>query len=145
MKTFTPWILLLALQAPVALAAEPVEDSGEPLELREIMREMSRDMQAITRALVLGDWPGVIHHAEQVADHGKPPLGERVRILTLIKRDAGEFRALDGRVVEAAETLAEAARRADARQSTKALGDMTAACLACHTRFRERIINHFYE
>lgn len=57
MKTFVLWTSLLLMQAPTATGAEPPDDSAPSLELRNIMQDMNRDMQASSRALVLGDWP----------------------------------------------------------------------------------------
>lgn len=145
MKTLLLLTSLFLLHAPLALADNGGHDADSPLQLREIMRKMDRDMQALTRALVLGDWPRVALHAKRIADHGKPPLGERIKILALIKIDAGEFRALDSRVVEAAKELANTASASDAERSVDALRKMTSACLTCHTGFRGRIVNHFYK
>jgi len=126
---------------PDARAAEEEEAMG----LRAVMKELGRDMQAVTGAISREDWALVQELAPGIAHHAQPPAMEKVRILRWVGTDAGKFRAFDAEVGRAANDMAAAAARGDGQEVIRAFSQVQQACLACHQQFREPFVEHFYQ
>ena len=94
-------------------AENPAVSSSEPLALRKIMQDMGKNMQTITDAISREDWRLVEKTAPQIADHPKPPLSERVRMMAFVGTDVSKFKGYDGKTHGAARVLEESAVRKD--------------------------------
>lgn len=114
-----------------AAAAEP--------SLRGIMQELGVQMGRLAQALVADDLQAAEAAAAAIAEHPRPALGERVRILSSLGDDAGAFRAADAAVHDAAVAVGEAAKAGDRAALANRFHALTDACLACHTQFRARV------
>ncbi len=114
------------------------------LRLRGIMVELEARMEAIVRAISLDDLEAVESNARQIADHEKPPVEERLKILGFLKEDANGFKETDGIVHLSALKMAEAAARKDYEGVVDLYRDVLNGCVSCHTRYRSRIVDHFY-
>jgi len=116
----------------------------KPLELRKIMQELGKDMQAITEAIAHEDWMLVAKVAPQIAEHPEPSAIEKMRILTHIGTDAGKFESHDEITHLAARTLEQVALRCDGLGVIAAFANLQNGCLACHQSFRNPFVEHFY-
>ena len=104
------------------------------LRLRGIMVELETSMEAIVRAISLDDLEAVESNARQIADHEKPPVEERLKILGFLKEDANGFKETDGIVHLSALKMAEAAARKDYEGIVDNYRDVLNGCVSCHTR-----------
>lgn len=118
--------------------------ASEPLALQKIMKDLGRDMQAITDGISREDWELVAKTAPLIADHPQPPLGEKMRILSFVGSDVGKYKGHDGRTHDAALALAKAARLKDAPGAIAAFASLQTACHDCHQAFRQPFRAHFY-
>lgn len=134
--------LLMAGACVPVRADEP--NTSKPLALREIMRELGENMQAITDAISREDWQQVATIAPRIADHRQPPAAEKVRILAYLGTDAGSFRDRDRAVGEAARALEQAAVSGEGESVISHFAKLQADCLACHRSFRKPFLEHFY-
>ena len=134
--------VLLECGTTPALSQESAR--SKPLALRQIMKDMGRNMQAVVDAIAHEDWARAAKAAAAVADHPEPPLTEKVRILAFIGADAGKFRGFDDKSGKAAKALQEAAARVDGPAVIAAFAEMQTACLECHQSFRRPVTEHFY-
>lgn len=125
-----------------ALGASATDEN--PLELRKVMQELGGNLAAITESISREDWQRVAHIAPLIADHPKPPMGERAQILALLGADMGRFKAYDGQTHQTAEALAEAAQKGDGEAVITVFAELQRSCLGCHENFRQKIIEHFY-
>ncbi len=116
----------------------------QPLALRTIMQELSKNMQAVTDAISREDWARVARIAPLIADHPKPPQEEKVRILSFIGPDAGRFKAFDGKTHQTAKVLGELASKQDGGAVISTFAALQSSCLACHESFRSSFKRHFY-
>ena len=123
-----------------AMAADP----PEPMALTKIMQDLGTDMQGITHAMLLEDWPTVEKLATQVSAHPEPPMLEKVRILAYLGTDAGRFRGYDKQAHDAALLLAQAAQRKDGTAAIAGFAKVQAACLGCHQNFRRPFQARFH-
>ena len=116
----------------------------KPLELRKIMQELGKDMQAITEAIAHEDWMLVAKFAPQIAEHPEPSAIEKIRILTHIGTDAGKFESHDEITHLAARALEQVALRRDGLGVIAAFANLQNGCLACHQSFGKPFVEHFY-
>ena len=135
-------ILALSAMTPAPAAAA---EAGTPPALQKIMRQLGEDMQQVTHAIAMEDWPRVVQLAPGIARHEQPPAGEKVRILSWLGSDAAQFRGFDGIVHEAATALGEAAGREDGEAVISSFAQLQRGCLGCHQRFRAAFIVRFHE
>ena len=133
-------IFMTSNQTFAEIPAEPVK----PLALQNIMRDMGKNMQAITYGVSREDWALVEKTAPLIADHPEPPLGEKVRILAFVGRDIMRFKNYNDETLEAARVLGEAAARKNGYAVISHFATLQNSCLMCHKSFREPIQQHFY-
>ncbi|MGB3460579.1 cytochrome c [Rhodanobacter lindaniclasticus] len=137
-------LALLAGSLPPPARAADTPEQAAPMALTTIMRELGKDMQGVTDGIAREDWPAVAQRAVRIADHPQPPLGEKLRILAFMGKDAGHFRDYDRQAHDAAQQLAQAAQRQDGSAAIAAFANVQGACLGCHQRFRKPFREHFH-
>lgn len=123
-------------------AQEKLDDDS--LVLREIMRQLGRDMQLTTNAISLEDWERVAQLGEKIAEHPQPPMGEKMRIISYIGSNVGKFKEYDNRTHNSAKAMAAAAERGDGQAVIESFSNLQTSCLACHQSFRKGFLEHFY-
>jgi len=130
---------IIAVAASVAFAGV-----GEPLRLKTIMNDLAGEMETISRGVWLGDFKSIEAAAVKVADHEKPPMPERMKILGFLKGRAGGFKTADAKVHNNAMAMAEAAKREDMKGVLENFSIVIEGCVECHTDYRPVIVEHFY-
>lgn len=118
--------------------------SANEMVLRKIMRDLDKNMQAITHGIAQEDWASVAKIAPLIADHPQPPLTEKIRILTFLGTDAFAFRGHDHDVHQAAVAIGQAAAKQDGAGVISAFANVQTSCLACHQGYRKSFMQHFY-
>lgn len=111
--------------------------------LRVIMGELAANTEAITRAIGNGDLEEIERNARMIAEHDKPPIEERKRILGFLKEEAAGFKGADEFVHDSAQELAESASAGDFDGVLENFRNVLEGCVRCHTGYRERIIERF--
>ncbi len=119
-------------------------EPDNPLQLRKIMQEMGRNMQVIVDGISREDWKLVAITAPLIANHPKPPLAERAKIIAFIGTDAPNFKNYDKKTHDTASVLAESAARGDSSAVLAEFSALQQSCLACHQAFRKPVQVHFY-
>lgn len=128
-----------------AVEKQAVEQSdSEPMALRLIMQDLELNMQRIASAIVREDLATVAELAPLVADHDEPPMTEKMRILSFMGSDAGAFKSLDGVTHDTAMMLKEVAENDDGDAVIKTYADLLESCVACHQKFKQPFVDHFY-
>jgi len=136
---------VLAAAALAGCAAQPAPATEErALALRGIMRDMGRDLTAITDGLSREDYYAIERSARRLATHPQPPAEERVRIITWLGANAARFKGYDDEVHAHAEALAAAARERQPRPALEAFSRLQSACMGCHVEFRKPLLERFY-
>ena len=123
---------------------DTTSNPSEHLELRKIMQDMGRNMQAITDGISREDWELVEKTAPQITNHPQPSLTEKVRIMAFAGTDISKFKAYDGKTHESAHVLEESAARKDGYAVIADFATLQNTCLMCHQRFRKSFQAHFY-
>ncbi|MBI1912294.1 MAG: cytochrome c [Deltaproteobacteria bacterium] len=135
---------ILAVAAAVSLFV-PVISEAADLEIRGIMKKLGSRTEEVVRGISAGDFKLIEKNALLLADHEKPPISERLRILGFLKTDASGFKAIDEGIHENAAKLAEAAQKQDQEAVLTHFSEVLKSCVKCHTQYRGRIIEHFYK
>ena len=123
--------------------AETAIDASKPLMLRSIMQDLGKEMQVITDGISREEWAQVEKAAAKIADHPRPPLTERMQIMSFIGDDASKFKSTDKKTHDAARTLRDAATQKNGQTVISAFAALQNACLTCHQQFRKTIRDHF--
>lgn len=136
-------LLTLAAAACLVLAVTGVQ-AAEPLALQKVMKDLGVNMQVITDGISRGDWERVEKAASLVADHPRPPLSEKMRIIRFVGTDMGKFKAFDGETHDQAQAVAKAAKVQDGQGVILAFQKLQTSCYNCHSAFRKPFVEHFY-
>lgn len=113
--------------------------TGEPRPLLPIMTQLGVDMVTLTHGLMADSAELVAHGAEAIAHH--PPIAQEDidRISRTLGAEMAEFERLDTEVHEGSVRLHEAARSGSTDQVLTILNEVQRGCVACHTKFRDRL------
>ncbi|MDD3447503.1 MAG: cytochrome c [Gammaproteobacteria bacterium] len=122
--------LLLLLHGMPALAGP---------NLQEVMKTLGDDLCRASGALLQEDYPALAAAARDIAGHPRPGMGERLKILAGLGKDAERFRSADSAVHDAATSLAEAAELKDAQAAAAHYAQLVGQCVECHAGFRQRV------
>ncbi len=134
----------LPMQLNAAETVDETKSDAEPMELRLIMQDLELNMQRIASAIIREDLATVAEIAPLVADHDEPPMTEKMRILSFMGSDAGAFKSLDGVTHDTAMMLKEVAENDDGDAVIKTYADLLQSCVACHQKFKQPFVDHFY-
>ncbi|MBK9159958.1 MAG: cytochrome c [Nitrosomonadales bacterium] len=118
--------------------------AAEPLELQKVMKELGKNMQAITDGIAREDWELVAKTAPHIAAHPQPPMAEKMRIMSFMGSEMSKFKALDAETHKAAHGLEHAAHEKDGQKVIAAFQQVQTTCLNCHQTFRSKFVDHFY-
>jgi cytochrome c556 len=113
--------------------------------LKVIMVGLEADMEMIVRAMNYDDFEAIRTKAMEIAEHDKPPMAERKKIMAFLGAEASEFRKGDAMVHSSAVKLAEAALEKDYEKVVDRYKILLGGCVACHTGYRSRIVEHLKE
>lgn len=102
-------------------------------------------MQHISDSIAREDWALITEIAPRIADHPKPPLTEKIRILAFVGSDAGKFRDYNEKTHQAGQELRRAAMQEDRTEVISAFATLQESCVTCHQSFRKSFQEHFYE
>ncbi len=113
--------------------------------LRIIMTELEADMEAVVRGINYGDFNAIKVHAIKIADHDKPPASQMQKVMTLLGAEMPDFKKGDAFVHDTAVNVAKAAEEKDYAKVVEGYTALLGGCVACHTTYRSKIVEHFKE
>jgi cytochrome c556 len=113
--------------------------------LKLVMTNLEADMEAIVRALNYGDFETIEARALAIANHEKPPMTQRKKIMNFLGEEMVGFKKGDAKVHDSALKVAEYAAEKDYAGVIEGYGVLLGGCVACHTTYRSRIIEHLKE
>ena len=137
--------LALGLALLTSSSLLQAETDEKPMEIRKIMQGLSRDMQQVVAGTAKEDWQQVEQAASRIADHPKPPLSEKLRIVAFMGSKMADFKSHDDRTHNTAKELVSAASQQDARNVIRTFARLQSTCLDCHQNYRQTFQQHFYD
>lgn len=143
MKKSRNFILTLLASSCLLFAATSAQ-AVEPLTLQQVMKNLGKNMQAITDGISREDWELVEKTAPLIADHPQPPFSEKMRIMSFMGTNMGRFKAHDGETHDQAQAVDKAAKSKDGPGVILAFQKLQTSCYNCHSEFRKPFAEHFY-
>lgn len=122
------------------IGAEP----NEALTLKNIMQNLGIRMQSISDGISREDWTLVEKNALYVADHPRPSLEEKKRIMAYMGDEMATFKGYDIKTHNAARELSTHAAQKNGDDIITAFAALQKTCLACHENFRQDFQQHFH-
>lgn len=130
------WITLASL-AVILLPAQML--AGEPANLKAIMMDLRQNFLDVSDGFLLDDFVKVAEGALAIAEHPRVPASDAQRVADELGAEMAVFINFDVQVHELSLEMYEAARDGDRVAALEAYQGMVAACIACHTAYRERV------
>lgn len=110
-----------------------------PKDFKEAMQTLDQDFNTLTSAVMREDYEAMRAAAERVADHPRPPLEFRKRVMGILGPEAVGFKAVDEDVHKGAARLLQAAKREDLEGVMRQYHRVSQGCVDCHTGYRQTI------
>jgi len=108
--------------------------------LRQVMQQLGHDYATLNQAILLEDFDQAEKSAHAIAEHDKPSMGQRMKIMAALGTEMMNFKKVDGEVHDLAVKVEEAAKGKDLPQLIHLQSQMLSACMACHTTYRSSVI-----
>ncbi len=115
------------------------------LEMRTIMKELGGFTGDVLTAINKGDFDAIYKNALAASNHRSPSKAEMNRVLDFLKSDAKGFNEVDTAAHEALQGVVEFADAKDIDRVVERFSAVVKACVGCHTKYRDRIVGHFYK
>lgn len=131
----------IALRVAAGLSICLLSSSPLPAEtdLRSIMQGLQSDAIMIMEGLLSDDLSRVADGADRIATHPQIPPDQVARVAAELGAGMAAFKQLDTAVHDLSLAVAAAARAGDADQALAGFQQMLSNCLACHTRYKQRV------
>lgn len=107
--------------------------------LRQVMQGLGQEMCRLNGAILKEDFTQAAVSAQAIAEHPRPPLGERLRIMAELGSDMPRFKRGDDAVHDSAMALKAAAERKEPAAVLEHYLHLMAGCVECHNSFRARV------
>lgn len=134
-----PRSTLMALASIAAILIPAQLLAGEPANLKTIMQELRQSFLDVSDGFLMDDFAKVAEGALAIAEHPRVPEADAKRIADELGAEMPVFTNFDVQVHELSLEMYEAARDGDRVAALRAYQGMVAACIACHTAYRERV------
>lgn len=118
--------------------------ANKALTLQKIMQDLGTNMQTISDGISREDWALVEKNARQVADHPRPSMDEKKRIMAYMGDKMATFKGYDIKTHNAARELSTHAAQKNGDDIITAFAALQKTCLACHENFRQDFQQHFH-
>lgn len=105
----------------------------------EVMRQLGEAYSQFAQALLSDDFVGMAKAAQAIAEHPRPPVQERRKMMALLGEGVADFKALDANVHKAAAALVQATGSREMSTILARYQELTEGCVACHQRFRGQV------
>jgi len=118
---------------------EHAHSNQQAMPLLPIMMRMAAEMTGFVNALWLEDYEAMTRHASGISAHADISSDELERIASTLGTEMEDFEAADEEVHLASVRMLEASEEEDMDAVLQHLATVQSGCIACHTRFRERL------
>jgi cytochrome c556 len=107
--------------------------------LKLVMQGLLKDTQELTAAMLNEDFALIATKAENIADHPKPSMVTRMKVMKAMGSDMAQFKANDGVVHKAALAIMTNAQQKNIDGVGENFKKMIGGCLSCHGQFKNSV------
>ena len=131
--------LLLTTAVNISIAKESTTTAASEGSLKLVMQGLLADTQQLTTAIFNEDFAAIELVAKNIADHPKPSMATRMKLMKAMGADMAKFKANDGVVHGAAVDMVKNAQKKDIKAIGENFQTMIGGCLACHGEFKAKV------
>jgi len=135
-------ILLLIAASLSFMPSTYADDKGfaEERTLKAVMQQLGNDYNTLNQAVFLEDFDAAAKAANNIANHGKPSMFQKMKIMAGLRTDMPKFKKADAKVHNLALDIEKSAKAKNMAQLIQKQSAMLSACMSCHTSYRSRVI-----
>ena len=135
--------LILAMSnfvsANVGASHETVQKTAADMSLKQVMQGLLLDTQQLTEAMLNEDFKLIAEKANKIANHPKPSMNIRKKVMKALASDMLKFKANDIVVHTAAVEIANSAKQKNITGVGENFNKMIGGCLSCHRLFKNKV------
>jgi len=122
-----------------SVSADTVKVNAPEGSLKLVMQGLLKDTQALTSAMLNEDFSLITTQAKNIAEHPKPSMAIRKKLMKAMGADMAKFKANDNIVHSAAVEIMKSAQQKNIKGVSENYKKMIGGCLACHSEFKNRV------
>ena len=107
--------------------------------LKLVMQGLLKNTQQLTAAMLNEDFTSIEYQAKKIADHPKPSMATRKKLMKAIGTDIAKFKANDNIVHGAALDIVTNAQQKNIMGVGENFKKMIGGCLSCHNSFKNKV------
>lgn len=129
--------LVILTTVNVSMANDTVKAPEGSLKL--VMQGLLKETQELTAAMLNEDFTLIATKAGNIADHPKPSMATRMKIMKAMGADMAQFKANDEIVHKAALDIMTNAQQKNIDGVGENYKKMIGGCLSCHSQFKDSV------
>lgn len=129
--------LVILTTVNVSMANDTVKAPEGSLKL--VMQGLLKETQGLTAAMLNEDFTLIATKAGNIADHPKPSMATRMKIMKAMGADMAQFKANDETVHKAALDIMTNAQQKNIDGVGENFKKMIGGCLSCHSQFKDSV------
>jgi len=119
----------------------PTTSAAEEGTLKYVMQQLGKDYTALDHAILMEDFDRAAKAANHIANHDKPSMWQKMKIMGGLRTDMPNFKKADEKVHNLALDIEKAAKAKDMPQLIQQQSKMLSACMGCHTAYRTKVMD----
>ena len=116
-----------------------VADDPDITTLKHVMQGLLKDTQELTQGIFLEDFQQIEQAAKRIADHPKPDLSIRMKLIGKLGSDMSRFKSFDMKVHDVAVSISQAAVQRDMSAAIIGYHKLIDGCQSCHSDFKQPV------
>jgi cytochrome c556 len=121
------------------VGVETVKEKAKEGSLKFVMQGLLKDTQELTSAMLNEDFILITAKAKHIADHPKPSMATRNKLMKAMGAEMINFKAYDFVVHNAALEIVKSAQQNNIDGVGENFKKMIGGCLSCHNMFKSRV------
>lgn len=121
------------------LAGESTEAQTSQVTFKTVMQGLLANMQLVTQGIVMENFNQIATASAKIADHPKPDMAIRKKVMMSLASEMGTFKSFDNVVHGAASKMTIAAKEKNMEEVVSQYQTLIAGCQSCHAIYKARV------
>jgi cytochrome c556 len=133
-------LLISSLSVIADTKAQKAKEQKAPeVTFKSVMQGLLTNSLAINKGIFLEDFTMIEQAAAHIADHPKPDMAIRKKLMMNLGLEMGTFKSLDNVVHQSSVDIVSAAKEKNMEKVVKQYHQLIEGCLSCHADFKKRV------